>query len=198
MNTYGMGSNYAAGDYYGYQAGGIGSFLKKAVGVVGGAVKGFVTGGVTGAIGGAVSAAAGKQKSTAVAKVEQAPMISYAPPGGSMIPVPATSPGAVPAPGASGVIQRLLPGGKSGYVSGASVGGAMPGYHWNKSYSYAKGLPAGSFLVRNRSMNPANAKSLRRAVRRQQSFIALARRVMKGTGMTIKRSAVGRTTRKRR
>lgn len=197
LANYGMsGSNYAAGDYYrgdyySYGAGGLLSFAKKAFGVVKGAVTGFAKGGPLGAVTGAVSAAAGKQKDTAQAKQAQLPVL-YASPQGMLPDVPRGTPGAVPQPGMRGAIERVLPGGQSGYVPGSAVGAATPGgWHWNKSYSYAKGLPAGSFLVRNRSMNPANAKSLRRAIRRQQSFVALARRVLRGTGMTIKRSGVG-------
>lgn len=190
MQYYGMTrSSYAAGDYYSYGAGGLGSFLKKAVGVVGGAVKGFATGGITGAIGGAVSAAAGKQKSTAVAKVVNLPPVPFQGPGGGGIPVPRGTPGATPVPGITGVLERTLPGGASGYQGGAA--GAPGGFHWNKSYSYAKGLPAGSFLVRNRAMNPANPRALRRGIRREQAFVALARRVLKGSGLKISRSGFG-------
>lgn len=191
MQYYGAtAGNYAAGDYYyPYRAGGI-------FGIIGGAVKGAfkgIGGGpagiIKGAVGGAVSAAKGKQS----VGVDLAPL-----PLPTMMPqgVPRGTPGAIPKPGIVGLGQRLIPGGESGYVGGA--GGAPSGYHWNKSYSYARGLPAGSFLVRNRSMNPGNPRSLRRAVRRQQSFIALAKRVMRGTGMTIKRSGVGGTRRAKR
>lgn len=188
-----QGSNYAAGDYYGYQAGGLLGFLGK---VAKGAVSGFVKGGPLGAVGGAVSAAKGKQDTTAIAKMSlPPPPVLMAGPD-----VPRGTPGAVPQPGVRGAIERVLPGGQSGYISGAQLGaGAPSGWHWNKSYSYAKGLPAGSFLVRNRSMNPGNAKALRRSIRRQSSFVALARRVLRGTGLAVKRSgAVGKTTRRRR
>jgi hypothetical protein len=36
-------------------------------------------------------------------------------------------------------------------------------------------------------MNPANPRALRRAVRRQHAFIGLAKRVLRGTGITISR-----------
>jgi hypothetical protein len=42
---------------------------------------------------------------------------------------------------------------------------------------------------KRRRMNPANAKALRRAIRREQAFIKLARRSLKGTGITIGRTA---------
>lgn len=188
MQYYGAtAGNYAAGDYYyPYRAGGIfgilGGVVKGAIGGITGGPLGMIKGGIAGG----VSAAKGKQTvGTALAPLPLPTML----PG--PIGVPKGTPGGVPVPGVIGGIQRMLPGGATGYQGGPAVGGAPAGWHWNKSYSYAKGLPAGSFLVRNRSMNPGNARSLRRAVRRQQSFVALARRVMKGTGMTIKRSGMG-------
>ena len=65
--------------------------------------------------------------------------------------------GAFPTPGIPGAIQRALPGGKTGYMTGA----------------------------RRRRMNPANPKALRRAIRRQASFVKLARRALKGSGYSI-------------
>jgi hypothetical protein len=154
-------------------------------GAIGG-ITGGPAGVIKGAISGGVSAAKGKQ--TIGTQMVPIPMPTMLP---GPIGVPKGTPGASPVPGVVGGVQRFLPGGATGYQGGPATGGAPAGWHWNKSHSYARGLPAGSFLVRNRSMNPANARSLRRAVRRQQGFIALARRVMKGTGMTIKRSGFG-------
>ena len=53
-----------------------------------------------------------------------------------------------------------------------------------------------SFLTgrRRRRMNPANPKALRRAIRRQDGFVKLARRALKGSGYTI----VSRGSRARR
>lgn len=81
---------------------------------------------------------------------------------------------AIPVPGVKGTIQRLLPGGESGYMSA----GTPSGYHWNKSgYWTSEGYVAkGTKLVRNRSQNPANVRALRRAIRRESSFIKIARR----------------------
>jgi hypothetical protein len=195
INAY---SNYAGGDYYrgdyyrGYAAGGIFGSIGRAIG---GAVKGFVKGGPIGALTGAAGAVLKRSPGTAV--VPAPPTFPTMMPGGlGPLMVPKGTPGATKKPGITGVIERTLPGGETGYVGGA--GGAPGGYHWNKTFSYARGLPAGSFLVRNRSLNPANARALRRGVRRQQAFIALARRVMKGTGMTIKRSGMGGPRRRAR
>jgi hypothetical protein len=135
---------YMAGDYYG--AGGI--FGDIFGGIVGG-VKGFLGGGVTGAISGAVSGFKGQPKSSG--QIYTGPMIpSIAPmPQGSTI---------VPTPGVTGVVQRLVPGGATGY----------------------------DVVVRKRPrMNVANPKALRRAIRREQGFVKLARRALKGTGYQI-------------
>lgn len=191
-------SNYAGGDYYRgdyyrqYAAGGIFGSIGKAIG---GAVGGFLKGGPLGAVTGAAGAVL-KKKGTDLVPYTGGMIPMMAPP--VSIGVPKGTPGAVPKPGAGGVLQRFLPGGETGYVGGPGAAPTPGGYHWNKSFSYAKGLPAGSFLVRNRSLNPANPRALRRGVRRQQAFIALARRVMKGTGMTIKRSGFGGARRKAR
>lgn len=42
---------------------------------------------------------------------------------------------------------------------------------------------------KRRRMNPANPRALRRAIRREQAFVALARRSLKGTGLVIHRSS---------
>ena len=53
-----------------------------------------------------------------------------------------------------------------------------PGYARKKRE--AAGLPP-----KRRRMNPGNAKALRRAIRRQESFVKLARKALKGTKSTI-------------
>lgn len=53
-----------------------------------------------------------------------------------------------------------------------------PGWHLNKSMS-CDGYPPGSFCTRNRSMNPANPKALRRGLRRVAGFGKLAQRAKK-------------------
>lgn len=78
------------------------------------------------------------------------------------------------------------------------------GYHWNESrYAYGLGsgqcqvVERGTKLVRNRSINPANAKAAHRAVRRligthrllvgiERSIAPLARRVHGGRGSRSK------------
>lgn len=182
-------SNYGAGDYYRYQAGGIFGSIGKAIG---GAVSGFMKGGPLGAIGGAAGAVLGKKPPGTAVSVYNGGMIPIMP---SPIGVPAGTPGAIPKPGVMGGIQRLVPGGKSGYVSGPGGVPGMSGYHLNKSgyWTMAEGYIApGTKWVKNRSTNPGNARALRRAIRREQSFIALAKRALKGTGISVSRRQVAR------
>lgn len=73
--------------------------------------------------------------------------------------------GQVPTPGRVAAIQRLVPGGQTGMMD------CPKGFHPLKS-----GPEAGTRCVRNRSMNIANPRALRRAVRRQEGFIKLAKR----------------------
>jgi len=74
-------------------------------------------------------------------------------------------PGGLKIPGIRGLGQRIVPGGATGY--------------------YAK----------RRRMNPGNVKALRRAMRRQDSFVKLARRALKGSKYKI--TTVGSGSRRR-
>ena len=65
-------------------------------------------------------------------------------------------------PGWPGRMERLIPGGKTGFEV------AMPGMR-----------------PRYRRMNVANPKALRRAIRRQAGFVKLARKALRGTGYSI-------------
>lgn len=177
---------YYQGDYYqgDYYQGDIFGTLK---GMVKGAVGGFFKGGPVGAISGAAKGAIVRAGKT----VPPAPpplMLPAIAPRMMDIDVPKALPGAVKQPGLGGAIERFLPFGQTGYVPGSQLGMGPPaGWHWNKAFSYAKGLPAGSFLVRNRSMNPLNPRALRRTVRRQRGAVGLMRAVLSGSGYTIKR-----------
>ena len=138
---------YMAGDYYG--AGGI---FGDIWGGIKGAVTGFVSGGPLGAVGGAVSGFKASSKSSG-RPIDVAMIPSMAPATGYQIPTIEKT------PGVTGVIERLLPGGKSGYqVTG---------------------------IRKKPRMNVANPRALRRAIRREQGFVKLARRALKGTGYTI-------------
>lgn len=83
---------------------------------------------------------------------------------GSAIPGRSAPPGMIPKRGIRGKVQRLLPGGESGFV-------------------------------RRRRMNVANPKALRRAIRRTDGFVKLARRTLKGTGFTIARRGLSKAAR---
>ncbi len=65
----------------------------------------------------------------------------------------------------------------------AMGGGCCPtGYHFNKQISYGKntfGALPGTFCVKNRSMNVANPRALRRGLRRTAGFGKLAQRAKK-------------------
>lgn len=115
-----------------------------------GAVTGFARGGPIGAIGGAVSAVTGRSRPMRTTPIyARGGTGRQAFPGGSRIQ---------PTPGIRGGIQRLLPGGKTGYEV---------------------------VSPRRRRMNVANPKALRRAIRRQAGFVKLARRALKGSGYTV-------------
>lgn len=91
-------------------------------------------------------------------------------------------PTTVKTPGIVGVGQRLIPGGASGYVQ------CPKGYHPDKA--------TGTRCVRNRRMNPTNPQALRRALRREEAFIRMARRT--GLVTVPKAKRVRRAASKRR
>ncbi len=69
-----------------------------------------------------------------------------------------------------------------GVLPGGGRGGTMipVGYHLDKK--------TGTYLVRNRRMNVANPRALRRAMRRTDGFVKLAKRALKGTGYAVRRA----------
>lgn len=80
--------------------------------------------------------------------------------------------GATKVPGLRGVAQRAIPGGATGFE------------HL---------LPA-----RRRRINPINPKALRRAIRRMDGFVKLARRSLRHTNYKITSKSAGRAKSKRR
>lgn len=75
------------------------------------------------------------------------------------------APGGLPiinVPGFAGFAQRAIPGGKTG-------------------------LKVGYGMHKRRRMNVGNAKALRRAIRRTDGFVKLARKALKGTGYAVTR-----------
>lgn len=133
MPYYGAGDYYQAGGYYrgdNYQAGE--NFFKK----IGKGLKSLV--------GGVASTALSLTPAGAVVKA-LVPSLSQSSIASSQGPRPM-----IPVPGLTGTMQRLVPGGASGYMLGR--GG-------------------------HRRMNVTNVKALRRAGRRVRGFLKIARRL---------------------
>lgn len=178
-----MNSNY--GDYYGYQAGGLGSLIGGAIRAVGSVLPGPV-----GAVASGVGSLIAGKKTTGS---------SVAVPIPTTVKAPAQQIPQIPAPGVVGAVQRFVPGGATGMMPAQ----LYRGYHYNKSYmNFLRAQSEGrahqdpmaeprvkNQVVKNRRMNPANAKALRRAIRREQAFVSLAKRTLKGTGITVRRTA---------
>lgn len=176
---------YMAGDYYMRAGRGdlLGTLKSIGKGIIGG-VGGLITGGVGGAISGIIQS----QRPTSSAPIQIAPTNNY-----PQLPAGLTSKKdslgvSFPGGGISRVSTTLTTAPTS-YSSPSQQGGPR-GFHLDKKTQ--------SKWVKNRSMNPANPRALRRAVRREQSFVHLAKRVLRGTGITVGRHSFARkTTRKR-
>jgi hypothetical protein len=178
MSYYGAGDYYAAGGIFGT----LGSIIGGVARTVGSVIPGPI-GAVAGAIGGVL-----KPPPTPLR-----PMVSTQ--GGGGLSIPTT-----PVPGVTGALQRLVPGGATGYEVSLPTGGGMAGYHANKSGYWTQDgqyHPPGSVWVKNRRMNPGNASALRRGIRREKAFIALAKRALRGTGISVSRRSFA-TKRRRR
>lgn len=157
MYTY-QTANY--GDYA-YQAGGIFGTLGGIIGGVAG-IASKVLPGPFGAVAGVVSKTL---KPSATTTTLAQPQRFIPPPTGVMQGPQARTP------------LLGLP------VSGAGIE-CPSGFHKNKSDYFLKSgefVPAGSRCVRNRKLNPGNARSVRRATRRAEAFIGLAKRVARET-----------------
>ena len=135
-------------------------------GALKGGVVGLLTGGPVGAVTGALGGAVGMGPGFAT------PMPT--------VPTPPNIPGpmgiyggAVPitkVPGVTGVLQRALPGGATGYeaVMPQTAAGGPQGYHPNKSgyWTSAGYVQKGTKWVRNRRRNVSNGPANQRALRR--------------------------------
>lgn len=160
-------SYYGQGDYY--AAGGLGSFLKKAVGTVARGALGLVTGGPMGA---AAAVAPG--------------LLSRGP---APVPMaqPQIQPITIPLPGPLRLNTpfsfEASTGPRIAFDMQSSPDGLPPrGYHLNKSAYFLRDgtfVPARSRFVRNRSRNPANGRALRRAIGRVSSFNSTVKRSRK-------------------
>ncbi len=88
-------------------------------------------------------------------------------------------------------IEKILPGGRTGLEAEA----CLAGYHMNKQTSFGKatmGMEAGTFCVRNRRMNVANPRALRRSLRRVCGFGKLAARTRTSIGRAATAVGAGR------
>lgn len=146
MPYYGAGDYYRAGGYYRagdyYRAGGLFGGIAK---FIGGAAKGFISGGPIGAIKGGAMALVPQAHPT------QLPIgIGLGQGFGPYLPP-------TPEPGVTGIVHRLVPGGKSGY---------------------GRLRKDGQFTDRRRPrMNVTNVRALRRAGRRVRGFLKIASRL---------------------
>ena len=155
---------YMAGDYY--RGSGDPGIFGSIFGGIKGAVGGFLKGGPLGALGGAIQGARGQPAAPAYTQ-------------GPLRMIPAT------APSGGGLFGRLRTAGQALVPGGVEPGTGCPaGYHADKA--------TGTKCVKNRRMNPGNAKALRRSIRREAAFIGLAKRTLKGSGYTFKRTGVAR------
>jgi len=95
-------------------------------------------------------------------------------------------------PGFKGALQRLLPGGATGFetVAAATGGGVLPprGFHLNKTgYFLTSPAEFGTFVepfsrfVRNRRRNPGNMRAADRAISRIESAKRMAKRLSRIT-----------------
>ncbi len=75
----------------------------------------------------------------------------------------------VPVPGARGLAQRFVPGGRTGFEM----------------------VP----FRRRRRMNAGNPKALRRAIRRQNAFVNLAKGALKNSGFKVVSTSAGKVSR---
>ena len=119
-------------------------------GAIGGALGGFLSGGPLGAIGGAIQGFRGPQVPPPPPALRQQQI------------------GQVGVPGVSGILQRAIPGGQTGF----QIAQIPQGMHLNKSgyYTRAGYVAAKSKYVRNRRKNYANGRALRKAISRVQGF----------------------------
>lgn len=179
---------YYRGDYYmGRRPRGDGW-----IGALVGAAGGFLTGGLPGAIAGGVAGYGRGGKAAATGG-----LVAGSLPQGGGLSGPVGTPPTITLPGGIGVNPgAILPGGAP-FLTGTMV---PRGYHWNKSAGYGPQgrYEKGTYLVKNRSLNPLNPRALRRAVRREHGFVGVARRVLKGTGISIGRKTFARKAGRKR
>jgi hypothetical protein len=122
-------------------------------------------------IAGGVSSALGGGQPKTVSQAQVAPQVSPRLNGGQVsraaVQQALQQAQGSPKPGVGGMIERFVPGGKSGFFENG--GPAPSGFHWNKSdYFLMDGtfVPKGTKLVKNRRRNSLNPRALDRAMGR--------------------------------
>lgn len=174
--------DYYRGDYYRGDPfalpliGAIGKVAGKVLpGLARAAHKGvkLITGATKSPAGRAIATAAGT--AAVVAPMISPPAIPASMPPSMMPDVPGY--GQLPGTGVQiGTPGKWLPGGAPA-VTYSGPGGVVPrGYHINKAAM--KNKPFKRLLVKNQRMNVTNPRALRRAIRRGQGFMKLARRII--------------------
>lgn len=187
--------SYYAGDYYqgDYYQGdpGLWSVLKKGLKVaagVGSSLLGIPMGAALGA-GTAVAKRATQKWGPAVPFGAGAAGAAVAPSLAQRFQIPLPGPNVLrPFAALPGGAPLIGPGTAMQAANGGGCITCPSGFHANKSTSTAQatfGAPPGSICVRNRSMNVANPRALRRGLRRVSGFSKLAARSRKD----IKRAA---------
>jgi len=149
--------DYSTGGYYrGAGDPGLFSFIGKAIKTVVKIARPVLGAAIGGPIGGLITGAA-----TGIAI------------GTALVPAGAV-PAAPPSMPGVGLIQPVVAGVVQGALAGRALGGACPsGYHPDKR--------TGTRCVRNRRMNVANPRALRRSMRRVKGFEKLARKTISFT-----------------
>lgn len=106
--------------------------------------------------------------------VPMPPTFGVLPGGARMVPLSLQAPTPYQTPGIAGRVQRMLPGGATGFQAPPppAAGATMGGYHLNKTgYFLMDGtyVPPGSKWVKNRRRNPGNMRALSRSLGRIKS-----------------------------
>ena len=131
-------------------------------GGIAGALKGAIKGGISGLTGGLIGGTV--EERARMGRPTMGVPINMAPRG-----IGPGRPGVLrPKPGVRGTIERLVPGGATGF----EVMGCPSGFHPNKSAYFLRDgtfVPAGSKCVKNRRRNPLNPKAASRAISRIKS-----------------------------
>lgn len=98
-------------------------------------------------------------------------------------------------PGPFGVPGRIVSGALNGggmRMPGVQEIGARVGTYETKGVEGAVKIRKDGKPYKRPRMNVANPKALRRAIRREQGFVKLARRALKGTGYVVARRGASR------